>query len=222
MMQTRYYKVIRDLTSDYSKNFMLVLAIGIGVFGIGSILGGYSVIKREMTDNYMGTVPASATIEVEKDISKGLVDSVRQFPGIAEVERHATLVARMKVNEKWYPILFFIVDDFKDKRTNKVYQVSGESEPLAGTMLVERTALVLMHASEGDEITIKTPNGNPRKLKIVGTVHDPGLAPAWQEQAGYGYITRSTLRLLGETQGFDQLRILVSEQPDSRQHITQK
>ncbi|MEO7990394.1 MAG: FtsX-like permease family protein [Chryseolinea sp.] len=222
MMQTRYFKVMRDLTSDYSKNFMLVLAIAIGVFGIGSILGGYSVIKREMTDNYMGTIPASATIELEENISKALVDSVKQFPGIAEAERHATLVARMKVGEKWYPLLLFIIDDFKDKRTNKVYYISGESEPSTGTMLVERTAFVVMQANEGDEIEIKTPNGNPRKIKLAGTVHDPGLAPAWQEQAGYGYINLSTLHLLGETQGFNQLRILVSEQFNSREHITEK
>ena len=221
-MQTRYYKVIRDLTSDYSKNFMLVLAIGIGVFGIGAILGGYSVIKREMRDNYMGTVPASATIEIEGGITKKLVDSVKQFPGIAEAERHATLVARMKVGEKWYPLLLFIIDDFKDKRTNKVYHVSGASEPAIGTMLAERTAFVVMQAKEGDEIIIKTPNGTPQKIKLVGTVHDPGLAPAWQEQSGYGYITLSTLHLLGETQGFDQLRILVSEQSNSREHIIEK
>ena len=215
-------KVLRDITSDYSKNFMLVLAIAIGVFGIGSILGGYSVIKREMTDNYMGTVPASATIEIEEAITKELLDSVKQFPGIKEAERHATRVARMKVGEKWYPLLLFIIDDFKDKRTNKVYHITGEIEPATGTMLVERTAFVVMQAKEGDELIIKTPHGQPQKIKLVGTVHDPGLAPAWQEQTGYGYITLSTLELLGETQGFDQLRILVNEQSDSKEHITEK
>lgn len=211
-----------DLTSDYSKNFMLVLAVAIGVFGIGSILGGYSVIKREMTDNYMSTVPASATIEIEEGITEDLLDSVKQFPGIKEAERHATLVARMKVGEKWYPLLLFIIDDFTDKRTNKVYHVTGKTEPPTGTMLVERTAFVVMQAKEGDELIIKTPHGQPYKIKLSGTVHDPGLAPAWQEQSGYGYITLSTLQMLGETQGFDQLRILVSEQPDSRKHIIEK
>ncbi|MBY0434607.1 MAG: FtsX-like permease family protein [Cyclobacteriaceae bacterium] len=220
-MQTRYYKVIRDLTSDYSKNFMLVLAIAVGVFGIGAILDGYSVIKREMTDNYKSTMPASATIEIEGKITKGLVDSVKQISGIAEAERHATLVARMKVGEKWYPLLLFIIDDFKEKRTNKAFYISGEREPVAGTMLVERTAFGLMQAKEGDELIIKTPNGTPQKIKLVGTVHDPGLAPAWQEQTGYGYITLSTLHLLGETTGFDQLRILVSENQDSKKHITE-
>ena len=201
---------------------MLVLAVAIGVFGIGSILGGYSVIKREMTDNYMSTVPASATIEIEEGITEDLLDSVKQFPGIKEAERHATLVARMKVGEKWYPLLLFIIDDFTDKRTNKVYHITGETEPPTGTMLVERTAFVVMQAKEGDELIIKTPHGQPYKIKLSGTVHDPGLAPAWQEQSGYGYITLSTLQMLGETQGFDQLRILVSEQPDSRKHIIEK
>ena len=78
-MKTRFIKVIRDLTSDYAKNFMLIIAISIGVFGIGSILGGYSVVQREMTDNYLGTGPASATIEIEGEITKALVDSVKQL-----------------------------------------------------------------------------------------------------------------------------------------------
>lgn len=222
MMQTRYYKVIRDLTSDYSRNLMLIIAIAIGVFGIGSILGGYSVIKREMTTNYLGTNPASATIEIEGNISKALIDSVKKFPGIREAERHATLIVRMKVGDKWYPLLLFIVDNFKDKRTNRIHHLTGEREPTTGTMLVERTALVVMQAEEGSELLIKTPNGRPQKVKLSGTVHDPGLAPAWQQQSGYGYITLSTLHWLGETQGFDQLRILVSEQPYSREHITEK
>jgi putative ABC transport system permease protein len=221
-MQTRYSKVLRDLTSDYSKNFMLVLAIAVGIFGIGAILGGYSVIKREMTDNYMSTVPASATIELEDSITTELVESAKRSHGIKEMERHATLVARMKVGEKWYPLLLFVVDDFKHKKTNKPFFISGAKEPSAGTMLAERTALIVMQAKEGDEIIIKTPHGKPQKIKLSGTVHDPGLAPAWQEQSGYGYITLSTLHALGETQGFDQLRILVSDQPLSRPHITEK
>ncbi|MBS1507278.1 MAG: FtsX-like permease family protein [Bacteroidetes bacterium] len=218
-MKTRHNKIFRDLTSDYSKNLMLVLAIAIGVFGIGAILGGYSVTKREMTDNYLSTHPASATIEMEEDISRGMVDSVKAMPGIAEAERHATVVARMKVGEKWFPLLLFVIDDFKTKKTNTPFYISGEREPSPSAMLVERTALVVMKAKEGDELEIKTPHGHPQKVKLSGTVHDPSLAPAWQEQSGYGYISLSTLHALGETQGFDQLRIRVSEQPFSKEHI---
>ena len=219
---TRFLKVIRDLTSDYPKNFMLVLAIAIGVFGMGSILGGYTVLDREMKSNYGGTNPASATLELDTSISTELLDSVRAFPGIKIAERHATLIARMQVGHRWYPLLLFVIDDFEGKQTNKAYHVSGEFSPADGCMLVERTAFVVMGAKEGDAITIKTPHGEPKSVRLTGTVHDPGLAPAWQEQAGYGYVTLSTLHSLGESRGFDQLRILVEDDALSSEAITRK
>src|SRR6185369_2939842 len=79
-----------------------------------------------------------------------------------------------------------------------------------------------MNAPEGGKVLIKTPHGIERMLSISGVVHDPGLAPAWQEQAGYAYITLSTLHRLGETQGFDLLRIAVSENEYSTDHIARK
>ena len=221
-MKPRYMKVIRDLTSNYSKNLMLVLAIAVGVFGIGSILGAYKVINREMATNYLSTEPASATIEFEGTISNALLDSVKSFPGIKKAERRATITARMKVDDRWYPILLFVIDDFKKMEISKVLPVSGSQNPDEGSMLVERTALRVMQANEGDEIIIKTPHGEEHSLKITGLVRDPGLAPAWQEQAGYAYITLDGLHQLGEKQGFDLLRLQVSENEYSASEITKK
>ena len=178
-MLTRYKKVIGDLKANVAKNLMLILAIGIGVFGIGAILGAYAVVNREMASNYMSTVPASATIEMEKNISEGLVDSVRKFPGIQEASRRATVSARMKVNGKWYPLLLFVIDDFDKLNISKFRYVSGANHPDDGSLLAERTALIVMNAKEGDNIIIKTPHGIEQSLTISGTVHDPGLAPAW-------------------------------------------
>jgi putative ABC transport system permease protein len=221
-MKPRYRKVIRDLTSDYSKNLLLVLAIAIGVFGIGSILGCYAVISREMASNYRSTEPASATIEIEGEISAALLDRVRAFPGVKKAARRATIVGRMKVNERWHPILFFVIDDFEKMEISKFRHISGARKPPDGSMLVERTALTVMDAHEGDLITVRTPEGRQQTLKISGIVHDPALAPAWQEQAGYAYITLETLKELGENRGFDLLRIQVSGDEYSRQKITQK
>ncbi|GAB4029838.1 ABC transporter permease [Spirosoma gilvum] len=221
-MKIRYLKVLRDLTSDYAKNSMLVLSIAIGVFGIGCILGGYSVLNREMTANYTSTLPASATIELEDSISNTLVDSVKRLPVVKEADRRATLMARMKVNDRWYPLLLFVVDRFDDLRISKFHHVSGATAPPVGTMLVERTALGMMDANEGAIITVKTQQGSPKSVQISGTVHDPALAPAWQEQAGYGYITLETLHWLGETQNFNQLKIQVASDSNSAPRITEQ
>jgi putative ABC transport system permease protein len=146
---------------------------------------------------------------------------VRQFPGIQDAERRATPIARMKVGDKWYPLLLFVMDDFTNLRMNRFHPLSGSTHPGVGEMLAERTALRMMNASEGDCVWVKTADGSAKEIKIVGAVHDPGLAPAWQEQAGYAYVTMETLRWLGEAQGFDQLRISVGEGP-SEKAITEK
>jgi putative ABC transport system permease protein len=211
-MNVRLKKILRDLTSDIPKNAMLVVAIAIGVFGVGTILGGYAVLKREMATNYGSTVPADATIKVDgASLDPALVESIARREDIVHAERHSTVSGRMKIGEAWYPLLLFVVDDFQRMQTNKVAFVSGASVPPDGTMLVERTSYDVMLCAEGEEIVVKTPSGRPTLLRISGTVHDPGLAPARQEKTGYGYITLATLRMLGETQGFDELRISVPE-----------
>lgn len=215
-------KVIRDLTSDIPKNLMLVLAIAIGVFGVGAILGAYKVLTREMTANYMGTNPASATIEIEGNISTDILKGVRKLPGVKAAERRATVSGRMKIEDRWYPILFFVVDDFDKMQVSTAAHISGERSPNESSMLVERTALTVMRAKEGDNLMVKTPYGSEHSLKISGTVHDPALAPAWQEQAGYAYIEMSTLKKLDESQTFNLLRLQVSENELSREHITKK
>lgn len=219
-MKIRYIKTLRDIASDYARSLTLVLAIAVGVVGVGSILGGYAVISREMTANYTGTSPAEATIELEGEISRALVDSVRAMPNIRLAARRATRTAKLNAGGKWYPLLLFVIDDFNKLEISRFRHVSGKTEPPTGTMLMERTALRFLHVDEGERVTVKMPNGTPMPVQVVGTVHDPSLAPAQQEQAGYAYITEATLRQLGETQGFDQLKIRLAEGGNSVGQIT--
>ncbi len=223
MLRPRFTKVIRDLKTDFTKSGLLVLAIAIGVFGIGSILGAYAILTREMARNYLGTEPASATIKIENGaIDQSLLDGVRKIPGVLQAERHATILARMKVGRDWRPLLLFVIDNFEDMKTNKFTRISGAWPPPPGTMLVERTALRIMNSQPGGSIVIRTPHGEQKPVPIAGIVHDPGLAPAWQEQTGYAYITLSTLRWLGEEQGFDELRVLVADGGSSLESIEEK
>jgi putative ABC transport system permease protein len=218
-MRTGFLKVFRDLRIDAPKNAMLAAAIAIGVLAVGTILGAYAVLTREMARNYLGTSPAEATIKVEKEISPQLVAEVGRLPGVSAAERHATLLGRMRIGDDWLPALFFVVDDFRDMRTNRVARVSGSWPPPAGTMLIERTARVTMKADQGGSVIVKTPFGRAQRIAISGIVHDPGLAPAWQEQEGYIYVTADTLRSLGEIGGFDELHVRFSDPRASMQKI---
>jgi putative ABC transport system permease protein len=55
----------------------------------------------------------------------------------------------------------------------------------------------------------------------VGTVFDAGQEPSWVNGVAYGYVTPNTLSWLGGAAGFNQLRIVVSEDALDRSHIRQ-
>lgn len=79
--------------------------------------------------------------------------------------------------------------------------------------MLERSAQSMAQAREGESILIKTPHGVPQRVAIAGIVHDPGLAPAWQEREVYAYATRETLVMLGEAPELHELRVAFSPAP---------
>lgn len=213
MINPRWLKMWRDIWMEKGRLLLMVSAIAVSLMGIGTVLGAYAILTREMPRNYLGTRPASAALELSSGVDQALVEEVRRRPGIAEAQAGEIVLARAKVGEDWIPLLLFVVDDFHAMRLNTFEPQSGAWPPSDGTMLIERSAVPVLGAKEGDTVMVKTPNGTPRAIPVTGLVHDPGLAPAWQEREGYGYITRATLAQLGEPPVLGELRVTVSEHP---------
>lgn len=213
MTSPRWRKLWRDIKMERGRALLMVTAIAVSLMGIGTVLGAYAILTREMPRNYLGTRPASAALELDSGVDRALVERVRRRPGIADADAGDIVLARAKVGEDWIPLLLFVVDDFHAMRLNTFAPESGAWPPPDGTMLIERSAVQMLEANQGDSVLVKTPSGLPRAVPITGVVHDPGLAPAWQEREGYGYITRATLGLLGEPAVLNELRVMVSEHP---------
>ncbi|HEY3366110.1 MAG TPA: FtsX-like permease family protein [Symbiobacteriaceae bacterium] len=212
MLSPRWQKLWRDLWLTRGRTTMMVIAIAVSIFGVGAVLTTYSTLTREISRNYLGTNPASATLEMDK-VDDALVAAVRGRPGIADAEARASVTARVQVGpDTWRPLVLFVVKDMGAMRVSTFRSDGGAWPPPTGTMLVERTALPMVEARLGETVVVKTPNGPQHQVLISGVVHDPALAPAWQERMGYGYITPATLAWLGEKGDLDELKIVVSEQ----------
>jgi putative ABC transport system permease protein len=213
MLSPRWRKLLRDVKIAKGRTLMMVLAMAIGIFGVGTMLSAYTILTREINVNYMNTTPASAYLEVE-DLDESLVQSVRQQPNIAAAEVTAWVDSRIEVRpNEWMPLLLFVVSDFNSMRINTFQPENGAFPPTGGSILLERTALPLLNMSIGSSPRIQTPNGQKQNVTISGTVHDPSLAPAWQEQTAYGFISPDGLQALGEDDPFHILKVIVKDQP---------
>jgi putative ABC transport system permease protein len=203
----------RDLKATRGRMIMMVLAIAVSVFGVGTILSAYTILTREISRNYLGTNPASAFLELDK-VDDALVEAVKARPGVSDAEATSWVLARVEARpNEWLQLLLFVVPDFNALRIDKFLPEAGAWPPPGDSILLEREALKLIGARIGASLNVRSPNGSPRTIAISGTVHDPGLAPAWQEQMVYGYITPSTLAWLGESDSLHILKVILDGKP---------
>jgi putative ABC transport system permease protein len=215
MSRPRWMKLVRDLALARGRMAMLVVAIAASIFGVGLMLSTYTVITREMRVNYLGTNPASAFIELDR-VDDALVAAVREQPNIADAEATAWVNGRVEVEpDQWLPLLLFVIPDFTQARISTVSPEAGAFPPPANSILVEREVLPMLNLNIGNSLTVQIPNGTKQSVVISGTVHDPSLAPAWQEQTVYGYITPDTLITLGNEETLHILKITVRDHPDN-------
>ncbi len=215
MFSARWKKLLRDLQAAQGRMVMMVIAIAVSIFGVGTILAAYTILMREVSRNYLGTHPASAFVELDR-VDDPLVQAVRRQPNIADAEATSWVMARIEVRpNEWRPLLLFVIKDFNAMQLDTFLPESGAWPPPDRSMLVEREALPLTNAKVGNTITVQTANGPKQSIAISGLVHDPGLAPAWQEQMIYGYITPSTLAWLGESDTLHILKVTIKDQPEN-------
>lgn len=203
--------MLRDVRLARGRLLLVVLALGVSVAAVLTMLSAYTVLVREVPRNYNGTNPASAQLEMDNPIDADLLAQIARQPNIAAVELAATTTARVEVAPgKWLPMRLFVVPDFKKLRINTLGREAGSWPPLPGTLLIERSALALSGSAVGQSLTVDFRRSGRHRVELSGVVHDPGLAPARQEQVLYGYATPQTLAQFGEQVPLDLLKIVVA------------
>ncbi len=212
MFSPRWKKIFRDLQLARGRMFMVVIAIAVSIFGVGTVLTSYTILNREVKGNYLGTNPASAFLELDR-VDDSVVAAAKVQPNIVDAEATSWVMARVEVRpNEWRPLLLFVVNDFEGLRINKFRPEEGAVTPPAQTILIEREGLKFIEKNVNDVINVQTPNGQKQAVTISGSTHDPSLAPAWQEQMAYGYITPETLSSLGEDSALHILKVVVRDQ----------
>ncbi|MCZ7385438.1 MAG: FtsX-like permease family protein [Candidatus Methanoperedens sp.] len=215
MISVRWRKVLRDMWLNKSRTVLVVLAIAIGIFGVGSVLTGYAILTHEIDANFLATNPASAILYTD-NADKKLAEYVEKQNGVADAQARRVVMARIKVGQDdWRRLLLFVIDDFDDLRVSTFTLERGEWPPADREILIERSALPLINKQVGDIVVIHTQNnGQEHDLRVSGIVHDPAQSPGWVDNVAYGYITLNTLEWLGETRTLNELNIVAENKND--------
>jgi putative ABC transport system permease protein len=213
MLSPRWRKLWGDVDQASGRILMMVIAIAVGVMALSSISTAYTILNREIVRNYLSTNPAAALFDVDLADSS-LIEGVKAQAGVADAEAAGQLTGRIEVRpNQWVPLLLFVVPDFSAARISTVRLDAGRWPTARDGIMLERTAVSVANTTVDRAITVQMPHGAKVALTVTGVVHDPSLAPAWQEQTVYGYVTPATVNLLGEDPSLHLLKMTVKDAP---------
>jgi putative ABC transport system permease protein len=214
MISSRWHKVINDLWGNKTRTTLIVLSIAIGLFAVGTILSARAILSTEMAASYAQINPSDGVVHTVEPFNEDFLRSVRTMKDIEETDARRVIEARIQVREgEWANLRIFAIQDYDNMRVNKIWPQSGAWPPPEREILIERAALSVIQAQEGDMVLIETPDEKQRHMRIAGTVHDLAQLPAWADNSPYGYISFETLERFGEPHGFNELHV-VAAKPD--------
>jgi len=188
-MKPSFKKIIRDLLSNKSRSFIVLLAIVLGAFGVSMMTTAYNMLGRNLSDNYLKTNPATFTLVVDS-ISDEVLQQAKLLPDIEYIETRNKMIGRVEISKnEFVPVWLFVVDDLSKVQINTYRLLSGTIPASNNEMLIERTGNRLADISLGKNYPITIPGFGTTVMKISGIVHDPGQAPSWMEGLLYGYVS---------------------------------
>lgn len=209
MLRPRWHKLWRDLWGNKTRTILVALSIAIGLFAIGLVAGSQAILSHDLSGSYEAITPASATL-VTDAFDDELVQVVERMPEVSLAEGGRRVTARLSTGPNmWRPLRLLAISDYADMRINKLHPMSGAWPPPKHDMLLERSALSLIHADVGSQVMIELPDGTQRNLHIAGLVHDLSQPAAFLTNAANGYITFDTLEWLGEPRTYNELYVVI-------------
>lgn len=186
-------------------SFVAILALTIGLWGIGSLLVSLHILGNDLNENFLRTDPLHVAM-VSDDFERLNLDDLRARPEIAAAEFRDKATLRIEVKpDKWIPLKLNAVGDFEDLQSARFFAETGAFPPPKGTMLIERNALLISDLSIDNKARVQS-GGAVFSVPVSGIAFDPGQAPATQDAIVYGY---TDLKNFEELSGQETLRRII-------------
>ena len=190
-MNMKPLKAIRDLSSNPKRTLLVVFAMILGIWGVGTVEVSYVILMNDLNANYQSTSPQQLVFTSNNFEKLNLTEFVAK-PGIEAAEFRDFSLHRIEVRpDVWIPLWLFGVENFDDFKLARVFQEQGNKVPQKGTMLMERDGKKVSDIKLGSNPRVRVAGKNLR-IPVSGICFDPAQAPATQDAFIYAYTDKQT------------------------------
>ena len=199
-------KAFSDLRSTPGQTLLALFALVVGIWGVGGVLVCYTILTRDLNENYIQTQPMQAVL-TSPDFTRLDLTALRARPEIESAELRDLSLQRIEVRpDDWIPLWLFGVQDFEHPSMARIYQEKGLAVPPPGSMLMERDGRRISNLDVGSRARVRA-GSRMVELPISGIAFDPAQAPATQDHFIYAYVNKASFaEITGE--GVNQRLIL--------------
>jgi len=184
-------KACSDLRSAPGRTLLVILALAIGLWGVDGILVSYTILTRDLNENFIRTRPAHAIL-TSKDFGRLDLNALRSRPGIESAEFRDLSMQRIEVYPNdWITLWLFGVENFNRPDMALLYGEKGEKVPVPGSMLIERDGRLISNLDVGSRARVRA-GQRVLEVPITGISFDPAQAPATQDHFIYAYVDKQT------------------------------
>lgn len=194
-MRYQIRKALADVKGGGAKSFLVVFALVLGLWGVGSVGVSYRVLSRDLRQNFVATLPPHAVLTFESSTSLDLA-ALRALPEVEAVEWRD--VARLRVEARpddWVPLVLFAAEDFQHAAVARVVRQEGAALPSPGAIRIERNGRLISNLDRGGAARVRN-GGRNLTVPIDGIVFDPAQAPATQDHFLFAYTDPATFSAL--------------------------
>lgn len=190
-MNMIFKKAISDLFCAPGRTILVILALAIGLWGVGGILVSYTILTKDLSDNFTRTRPAHAIL-TSQDFARLDMATLRVRPGIESAEFRDLSIQRIEVYPNdWITLWLFGIEDFNKPAMTLIYNENGNKVPALGTMLMERDGRLISNLDMGSRARVRA-GQRVLEIPISGISFDPAQAPATQDHFIYAYVDKQT------------------------------
>lgn len=202
-MRYQAKKVWSDLRAGGGRTALMIFALVLGVWGLGSVIVSARILGPDLKQNFQGTAPAHAILSWDHP---GSLDPAALGPGV-EAEYRDLALLRIEVRpDEWIPLWLFAVGDFERQTVTMVTPWSGAPVPPPGTMVIERDGLLVSNLNTGSTARVRS-GDRQFEVTVSGIAFDPAQAPATQDHFIYAYTDPDTWAEVTDRQPGERLLV---------------
>jgi len=192
-MNLKLLKAIRDLSSNPRRTLLVVFAMVLGIWGVGTVEVSYVIMMNDLNANFQRTYPQQLVMTSANFEKLDLAQFVAG-PEIEAAEFRDFSLHRIEISpDVWIPLWLYGVENFDDFKLARVFREEGNKVPLKGTMLIERDGKKVSAIRLGYNPGVRI-GGRNLRIPVSGICFDPGQAPATQDAFIYAYTDKETYR----------------------------